>query len=201
MLAWVVSASAQPGSHNGQLQQVTTVSGTVAEWTYNDDFEYDGLYLYSDDTKSLVKFPPHLAQQVRSLGNQLTVSGEIRKNPKGVQELKMTSISGNGQTVNDQKPVPRTTPVQEPFVHGEGKISQVQINAKGDVHGYILADSIILRIPPHTAKQLSQLIRKGAETGYTGIEKALNPGHVRAFDYKIIHVQTISINGTQYMVR
>ena len=196
-----ISASAQPGRHNGQLPQATTISGTVAEWTYNDDFEYDGLYLNTGNAKVFVKFPPHLAQQARTLGNQLSVSGVLRNNPEGVQELKMNSISGNGQTMYDQKPVPHPTSAQEPFVNGEGTVKQMQINKKGDTVGYILTNDIILGLPPHTAKRLSQIIRTGTEIGYTGIEKALKPGHVRAFEYKIVRTQTISVNGTLYMVR
>ena len=203
LMVWFASASAQPGLHRRPLQQATTVSGIVSEWAYNDDFEYDGLYLKNGNAQVFVKFPPHLAQQVRALGNQLTVNGELKYNPEGVQELKMISIGGNNQTVTDQKPPPpHTMSLQEErLVQSEGRISQVQTNKKGDVHGYILHNNIILRIPPHTARQLSQMIRTGTVIGYTGIEKALKPGHVRAFDYKIIHIQTISVNGTQYMIR
>ena len=196
-----VSVSAQPEHHNGQLQQVITISGTVAEWTYNDDFEYDGLYLNTGNANILIKFPPHLAQQILALGNRLNVSGELRQNPEGLQELKMNSMSGNGQTIYDQKPVSKPASTQEPFVNGEGKVKQTQINKKGETVGYILENGVIIRIPPHIARQLSQIVQTGATMGYTGFQKSLNPGHVQAFDYKIIRVQTISVNGTQYMIR
>ena len=202
LMGLTISASAQPGRHKGgNLQQVTTISGTIAEWTYNDDFEYDGLYLNTGSASVFVKFPPHLAQQVRDLGKNLTVNGVFHFNREGVQELKMTSMSGNGQTVYDQKPMRNEVYVQEPFVNSEGKVKQLQINKKGDTVGYILENSILVRIPPRSAFQLSQMVQIGSVIGYTGVEKTLKSGHVRASDYKIIRCQTISVNGTQYMVR
>ena len=110
-------------------------------------------------------------------------------------------MSGNGQTMVDQKPVPNPMSAQEPFVNGEGKVKQMQINKKGDTVGYILENGIIIRIQPHIAKQLSQIVRAGVAIGYTGFEKSLKPGHVQAFNYKIVRAQTISVNGTQYMIR
>ena len=84
-----------PRRESQQLQQVTTITGTVAEWTYNVDFEYDGLNLNTGNGTVVVKFPPHLAEQARSLGNNLTVSGVFRQNRERVQELIMISMSGN----------------------------------------------------------------------------------------------------------
>lgn len=185
----------------GRIEQVTTVNGAVTEWTYNDDFEYDGLYLNTGSATLFVKFPPHLGQQVRALGKNLSVSGVLRYNPEGVQELKMVSMSGNGQTVYDQPPIPGAAPIQEQYVNGEGKVSQMQINKRGDVVGYILENGVILRIPPHIARQFPQIVQTGSVIGYTGFEKVLKTGHVRAYNYKIIRCQTISINGTQYLVR
>lgn len=201
MVVLVVSASAQPRHQKGgQLQQVTTISGTVVEWMYNDDFEYDGLSLNDGGTTVFVKFPPHLAQQARNLGNHLTVNGVFRYNPEGVQELKMVSMSGNGQTVYDQKS-PYKTFIEEPVVNGKGRINQVQITKNGDDKGYILDNGVVLRIPPRMARQLTQMIQTGAVIGYTGIEKVLKPGHVRASENVMVHGQTISIDGVQYLIR
>jgi len=196
---------AQPHTHKKhgkQLEQVTTVEGTVSEWTYNDDFTYDGLYLITkDNTSVFVKFPPHLGEQVRALGNTLSVNGVFRYNKEGRQELKMVSIHGNGQTVYDRKPAPNTNPPQENFINGSAKVEQSQINKKGEVCGYILNNGAILRIPPHIAVQLSQMVQAGSVIGYTGLVKELKQGHVQAKNYKIIRCQTISVNGTQYMVK
>ena len=113
----------------------------------------------------------------------------------------MTSMSGNGQVVYDQKPTPDYNYIQEPFINGSGRVAQIQINKRGDVVGYILDNNTILRIPPHIARQLSQIVQIGSVIGYSGIEKSLKAGHVRAFNYKIIRCQSISVNGTQYIVR
>ena len=196
----IIAVSAQPG-RRGQIKETTTINGAIDEWVYNDDFEYDGLYLRVENSKILVKFPPHLAQQARALGNRISVNGVLGYNREGIQELKMISMSGNGQVVYDQKPTPDYNYTQEPFINGSGRVAQIQINKRGDVVGYIIDNNIVLRIPPHIARQLSQLVQVGSVIEYSGIEKALKKGHVRAFNYKIIRCQTILINGTQYVVR
>lgn len=189
-----------PGG-NSQLNQVATYSGSVTEWTYNDDFVYDGLYLKTGETTLFVKFPPHLGQQIRSLENNISVNGVLRYTPEGRQELKMTSVSANGKTIYDQKPAPRTVPQQESFITGNAKVKQMQINKRGEACGYILDNGVVLRIPPHIALQLSQMVQVGSMIGYTGIEKELKDGQEQAQNYKIVRSQTISVNGTKYMVK
>jgi len=208
LMGLTVSASAQKkqargkGHQKGQLEQVTTLSGTITEWMYNDDFEYNSFQLNTGSATVLVKFPPHLAQQVKSLGSKLSVSGVLKHSRNGSQEMKMVSITGNGQTVHDQKPIRHTAPPQqEPFVSGEAKVSQMQISKSGAVSGYILDNGVVLRIPPRTAGQLAQMVQPGTTIGYTGMEKVLKQGHVRTKNYKIVRSQTISVNGTQYLVR
>lgn len=185
----------------GPLEQVATYSGRISEWTYNDDFVYDGLNLKTGETTLFVKFPPHLGKQIRSLGKSISVNGVVRYSPEGRQELKMVSISGNGKTVYDQKPAPRAIPHQESFVTGSAKVNQIQVNKRGEACGYMLDNQVILRIPPHIALQLSQMVQVGSSIGYTGIEKELKDGQVQAQNYKIVRSQTISVNGTQYMVK
>lgn len=188
-------------TEKGQLKQVATYSGIVTEWALNDDFVYDGLYLKTGETTLFVKFPPHLGQQIRSLGNNISVNGVLRYTPEGRQELKMVSVTANGQTIYDQKPAPRAVPQQESFITGNAKMKQIQINKRGEACGYILDNGVVLRIPPHIALQLSQMVQVGSTIGYTGIEKELKDGHVQAQNYKIVRSQTISVNGTQYIVK
>ncbi|HCO66955.1 MAG TPA: hypothetical protein DIT04_04240 [Dysgonomonas sp.] len=208
--ASVSTLMAQPKPHprhghgpggNSQLNQVATYSGSVTEWAFNDDFVYDGLYLKTGETTLFVKFPPHLGQQIRSLGNNISVNGVLRYTPEGRQELKMVSVTAKGQTVYDQKPSPRALPQQESFITGNAKVKQMQINKRGEACGYILDNGVVLRIPPHIALQLSQMVQVGSTIGYTGIEKELKDGQVQAQNYKIVRSQTISVNGTQYMVK
>ena len=97
--------------------------------------------------------------------------------------------------------IPNPKPTQDQFVNGKGKVNQLLLNKKGEVQGYILNNGVLLRIPPHIARQLSQMVQIDATIGYTGFEKSLKPGHVQAVGYKIVRSQTISVNGTQYMVR
>jgi hypothetical protein len=156
--------------------------------------------LKTENNTVFVKFPRHLAQSIKALGDSLSVSGFLRLNPQGVREIKMESISGKGQTVLDQKPVPVPAPLQGRIVNGKGKISDMQLNKRGDVCGYILDNGVVLRIPPHIAGQLSQTVRRDSEISYSGIEKTLKAGYVLAFDYTIIHCRNITVNGTQYII-
>jgi len=184
-----------------QFEQVATYSGSVTEWTYNDDFVYDGLYLKTSEMNLFVKFPAHLGQQIRSLGNTIIVKGTLRYSPEGQKEMKMISISAKQQTIYDEKPAPRTSKQQEVYVNGNAIINHIQMNKKGDICGYILDNGIILRIAPHLALQLSQIIQIGSKIGYTGIEKELKDGQIQAQKYKIVRCQTISANDTQYMMK
>lgn len=206
VLVSTLIAQPHPRHRNGpggkkQPEQISTFSGSITEWTYNDDFVYDGLYLKTGETVLFVKFPSHLGQQIRSLGSNISVNGVLKYAPEGIRELKIVSISGKGQTVYDQKPAPRNVPQQEVFITGNAKVYQMQRNKKGETSGYILDNGVVLRIPPHVVYQLSQMVQVGSAIGYTGIEKELKDGQVQAKDYKIVRCQTISVNGTQYMVR
>ena len=208
LVGLAVSASAQPGGNRerqttqpNQSRQLTTVVGTVAEWTYNDDFEFDGLLLNTGRENVIVKFRPHLAQQIKTLGNNLTVRGIFHTNRGGVEELRAESMSGNGQTVVAQSPNRNNARVRDPLVNGEGKVSQMQLCARNNIIGYILDNGIVLRLSIHSTQRLSQMVKVGTVIEYSGVEFTLRPGHVRAYDYKIVRCQTISIDGTQYMVR
>ncbi len=190
------------GPKDKGLEQLTTVSGTVVEWTYNDDFVYDGLNLLSENNRRyFVKFPPHLGEQMMSVGKVLTVNGVLKYNREGEEELKLMDATGNGKTIYDQKPQPRAIPVQETFVNDNSEIAEVQINKHGDACGYIMKNGTILKIPPHVARQLMEMVKPGDMIGYTGVLKRLKEGHVQSQDYQIVRCQTISVNGTQYVVK
>lgn len=52
-----------------------------------------------------------------------------------------------------------------------------------------------------TIEGVVQLVKAGSVIGYTGVEKTLKEGQVQVSNYKIVRCQTISVNGTQYMIK
>ena len=190
--------SAQPGKAKALSVEM---SGTITEWTHNDDFLYDGFYLQSGGESYFVKFPPHMAKAVYDCGKTVTVQGTQKRSSEGVGEIHIISVKGNGVTViHIPPPRPTKAPVEK-SISGQGVVTQLQLNKKGDVSGFFLDNGTILRVPPHIARQLTQLIHEKTVLEYTGIVKTLKEGEMSKGDYIIIRCQTITVNGTQYLTR
>ena len=190
--------SAQPGKAKALSVEM---SGTITEWTHNDDFLYDGFYLQSGGESYFIKFPPHMAKAVFDCGNTVAVEGTLKYSPEGVREIRMSSVRGNGLIVMHIPPKHSTMAPLAEIVSGTGTVLQLQLNKKGDVSGYFLDGGVILRVPPHIARQLTHLVQEKTVLEYTGIVKTLKEGEMSKGDYKIIRCQTITINGTQYLTR
>lgn len=193
-----------PRMHDGGLQQVTTVQGSVVKMAANDDFVYDGFYLLSGSDSILVKFPSHMGAQITAAvktGSTVSVNGVLHYPPFGGKEMRMVSVTANGQTIADVMPATAPTPVVESTVTGNGKITSLQTGREGRVKGFILDGKTILKVPPHIAEQLGAMAQTGAAIAYTGTKKASKTGEVSTGNYSIIHCQTITVNGQQYLVR
>jgi len=184
------------------LQQVTTFTGTVNEWINNDDYVYDGFYLQTTAGKLLVKFAPHMgAQIVKAIktGNTVSVNGTSSVNPEGIREIHMVTIMANGQTITDVPPAAPIAPEDAGAINGKGKITGLRLDKEGRVNGFVVDSKIILKTPPHIAAQLNALLTTGSDISFTGIKKQGNNGEAMADNYSIVHCQTITINGTQYL--
>jgi len=210
LMAISFACTAQPGPHpplppqQQGLQKVTAFTGKMGAWVNNDDYVYDGFYLQTDAGKLLVKFPAHLGSQLTAIqkaGSSITVNGVEAITPLGEKEIRMVSIAAGGQTINDTPTAPPATPPAEELISGSAKISELQKGKGGEVNGFVLDNKAILKVPPHLAMQLSQLAVAGTIINYSGIKKTARSGEVLAANYTIIHCQTISINGTQYLTR
>jgi len=170
----------------------------------NDDYIYDGFYLQTAQDSMLVKFPGHLGVQITSLvkaGSTVTVNGTLDYPPFGGKEIRMVSLTVNGQTVYDTPPATPATAPADNFVNGNGKVVGTQIDREGRMNGLLLDNSTVLRIPPGIAGQLTGLAKDGSRIGYSGMEKMPRAGEVVVGDMKIVHCNTISINGQQFLVR
>ena len=194
-----VAINAQPGKKRAKASALpVAISGTITEWTHNDDFLYDGFYLQSDGAY-FVKIPAHMARAVYDCGNTVTVEGTLKYSPEGVREIKMSSVRGNGSIAYNM-PAPRLRAMAlSEIVSGTGTATQLQLNKKGDVSGYFLDNGAILRVPPHVARQLTQLIQSNTVLEYTGIVKTLKEGEMSKGDNTIICCKSLIINGVQYL--
>ena len=213
LLALSLNTYAQPAPPSGprppapkqeELKQVSTITGQITDWVSNDDYVYDGFYIQTAGEKLLVKFPAHIGAGLTSAlkkGSSVTVNGVSAISPTGAKEVRMVSIVTGGKTFYDTPPAAPTTAPSPEFVTASGKIAQAQKNKRGDASGFILDNKTILRVPPHVAAQLSQTAVAGATVSYTGVKKSANNNEAKAENYTIIHCQTITINGTQYLTR
>lgn len=190
--------------HQEQLQQVVAYTGKAGNWATNDNYVYDGFYLQTAQDKLLVKFPPHLgAQLTKALekGSTVTVNGAAVTTPGGEKEIRMISIVAAGKTFYDTPPATQPLPPVESPVTGSGKVTALQKGREGEVKGFILDDKTILRVPPHIAMQLNQLISPGASVSFTGLKKAPHDGEVSSGNYSVVNCHTITVNGKQYVTR
>lgn len=187
-----------------ELQQVTTFEGKAIKMIANDDYMYDGFYMLNGSDTLQVKFPPHLGSEITALvksGTNVTGNGVLHNPPLGGKEIRMVSLTANGKTIIDVPPAITPTPPVEKFVQGDGKITSLQSDREGRVKGFIVDNKTILRIPPHVAMQLGSMAQTGVAIAFTGMHHAAKQGEVAAADYTIIHCNTITVNGRQYLVK
>lgn len=191
---------------HGGLTSLTTVSGTVGQWTGNDDAILDGFTLSSSSgTPTTVKFPPHLGQQVQKAiktGSSVSVTGFSETTPQGETRFRMNSLTAGKTTVFDAPPAPRTTAPETPTMTTvTGKISDYRLNRDGRVSGLVLDDKTVVSIPPHVAYQLTDLAKKGSAITVQGYPKILHDGQVQLEKVNILRASVLTINGQQYLVR
>lgn len=185
------------------LQTVSTYQGKVIRLVTNDDYIYEGFYILSNNDSLLVKFPPHLgAEVVTSMkqGAMVSVNGVYNVAPLGEKEIMMISINANGKTIVDAAPPTPGTMPAETYVSGNGSISLLQTNKEGEMTGVVVDGKAILRIPPHVARKLGNLLQNNAGISYTGMKKANNNGEASYGGYTIVRCKTITVNGQQYVI-
>lgn len=183
------------------LKEITTVSGTVSKMAVNEDFVYDGFYLATKGESILIKFPPHLGNQITTLakqGNNVSVKGVADVAPNGEKLFRLNSITANGKTIEDLPTTILPTPSQEISVSDSGTITNLQRNKEGDAVVGLFVGNTILKMPPHIYQQLGSSLVNGTKISFTGFKKVENAGEVAEKKYNIVHARTISVNGKDY---
>ncbi|WP_338871638.1 hypothetical protein WBJ53_25920 [Spirosoma sp. SC4-14] len=186
----------------GALTALTSVTGTVGQWTSNDDGILDGFTL--SDSPTTIKFPPHLGEQVQKAlkpGSAVSVTGYTEASPEG-SRFHMTSLMAGKTTVVSGPPVVSATPPAPPALVTEtGKITDYRFGRDGRVNGFVLDNKTIVRVPPHVAYQLTNLVTKGSTITVQGYSKNLRDGQVQLSKINSLNASVLTINGQQYLVR
>lgn len=144
--------------------QLPQSRGVVARYTLGPRGEVDGLIL-QDGTQ--VQLPPHLGSELvfaARPGEAVTVRG-LRA--IGVPLVAAVSVRNDatGAEVVDAGGGPRGGEVA---LDAMGQVQTVLRGRRGEVNGAILTDGTTLRVPPHAAAQMADLLRPGATLAVRG---------------------------------
>lgn len=139
------------------------LTGRLQQWLVNPNGEVDGLLL-AEGTQ--VAFPPHLSAQLLQLakpGDTLQVSG-WRSTTLPV--MRATGITAGGRSVLDTPPAPGALPApREPgalsAMNTSGRVSRILYSGRGDAHGVLLDNGMIVRFPPHVGTAVQPWLQRG----------------------------------------
>jgi hypothetical protein len=160
-------------------------SGIVDRLIQNPKGLLDGL-VFTDGT--LIHFPPHMTAGVSDAiepGDKIDVYG-VR--PRGADLLAAVSlITAKGKSLVDQGPDAKAeklakTPRAELYVEGTVRLSL--FGPKGELRGALLDDGSVLRVPPHEAEGVRDLLQSQAMVSALGdgVENAVG----RAIDVRML---------------
>jgi len=150
-------------------------NGTVDRFLLNPHGDADGLLL-TDGME--VHFPPHMSKQVVAAlksGDKVKIRG-IR--PRGAEMVAAVSLEAiDGKQIIDQGP-PKEGPDHKPGkkhatdahkpMDVEGVVKHVLHGPRGEKRGALLEDGRIVRIPPHAADLLHELLAPGKKLAVRG---------------------------------
>lgn len=190
---------------NKKIQEVFTFTGKITDWHYNEDFIYDGFYLLQKEQDTiLVRFDKTLGEKIRSIENDVTVRATIIKDSSGnTRFLNLVNIQGKGETVycNGTYNHIYMSTDSEDFRKGKGRIKEFRYGKDGEtITGFILDNNVALLIDSKMLRQIPESVEISKTIEYTGIATKHKKGQIKAKDYIVIHCQTITIDGKQYLV-
>lgn len=150
--------------------------GTLDRFLLNPKADIDGLLL-TDGTE--IHMPPHLSSQLLATltpGAKLTVHGV--KTQRGGVIVAVAIDPAQGERIADAGPGPKHDKPQKPPhtpekhckpIRHSGVIQRLLHGPKGDPHGVLLADGIVVRFPPHDAKSFKHLLAVDAPLSVRGV--------------------------------
>ncbi|MCL1528884.1 hypothetical protein A7D16_11255 [Xanthomonas nasturtii] len=156
------------------------VNGTVERFMLNPNGEVDGLWL-RDGTQ--VAFAPHLSSELQAAvrrGDAVAVQGYRLGSLPVLRASSIRSTRG-GREVVDRPPsaaLPPAPPAPAALtpLQAEGRIERLVYGPGGETNGALLSDGTVVRMPPHLALQLGDLLRTGAPLSVRGFGVATTAG-------------------------
>ncbi|WP_420152701.1 hypothetical protein [Siphonobacter sp.] len=189
----------QPG-----LVALTTLSGTVQDFTANDESVLDGFTFNTEGKKVAVQFPPHLGQAIQAAsksGRQVTITGSSELTPEGQSMFRLVSLTSGQTVVTDTPPAaPATPPTLTPTTF-KGKVLDYQLNKQGQVNGLRLSDQTLVRVPPHLAAQVIAVAPKESTVSVEGYVQPTGEGQVRLQKQQVIEASVLTVNGKSFLLR
>jgi hypothetical protein len=187
-----------------ELQKLSVLSGTLVKPIANDRAEYDAFLLKTSAGEVLVKFPPHMGEQLigkRQEGEDLKVTGFYRNNPDGAKEFQLVSAEINGRTVIDAPPPPprEMVPPQQRVLNAT--IQSLRYTPKKDINGFVLSSGENVTIPPHIGQQLAMELKVGEKVTVSGFAEPKSSGVVYSKTMNFFKAQTITVGGQAYLIR
>ncbi|CAM2159072.1 conserved protein of unknown function (plasmid) [Pararobbsia alpina] len=152
-------------------QSLPATRGVVAQIFANGAGELDGLILRNDQ---VVHFPPHLSDWVAKhvhVGDKVSIRG-LKTRQAG--SITAVSISGkDGKSIVDEGPhngTPGHKVLARPIgpTETQGTVRSPIYGAKGEVHGALLDNGVVLRVAPHAASSLADYLSQGASIFASG---------------------------------
>ncbi|GAB3995225.1 hypothetical protein GCM10028807_34830 [Spirosoma daeguense] len=183
---------------------LTTFSGTVQQFTANDESVLDGFTINTGSQTVAVRFPAHMGQAIQAAtkaGSKVTVTGSSDTTPEGITVFRLASLT-SGKTVLTETPpaAPATLPTPTP-TSVKGKVVDYQLDRQGQVNGLRLSDQTLVRVPPHVATQLVSVAPKESTISVEGYVHPIGEGQVRLSKQTIINATQITVNGQSFLVR
>ncbi|WCM93355.1 hypothetical protein M5C99_01055 [Acidovorax sp. NCPPB 2350] len=139
-----------------------TQSGRLQRWLLNPNGEADGLLL---DDGTQVAFPPHLSTSLTSWLRPGDAVDVVGWRISSTAAMRASTIRSQGRSVDDTPPVPGQFPPPPrdalSAMNTDGRIALVLFNDRGDAHGVLLDNGVIVRFPPHVGFAQAALLQPG----------------------------------------
>lgn len=159
-LGMVAVARSAPTTDPSQLPEI---KGVVERYSLAPRGEVDGLIL-TDGTE--IHLPPHLADELTTAvkpGSAVTVHG-LRTLRLPLVDAASVTDDASGKTVIDEGPsswpkLPQFDRRSE--LSAQGKVRMALHGPRGETNGVLLEDGTFLRLPPHEAVRIADMLAPG----------------------------------------
>ncbi|UHG94378.1 hypothetical protein [Spirosoma oryzicola] len=199
----IALAGPRPPQTSG-IVALTSLSGTVQQFTANDESVLNGFTLNTGSQTVAVEFPSHLGQAIQAAGktgSKVTVSGVSDTTPEGTTMFRLVSLTNGNTVVTDTPPAaPAVLPTPTP-TSVKGKVVEYQVDRQGQVNGLRLSDQTLVRVPPHVAGQLVSIAPKESTISVEGYVHPVGEGQVRLSKQTVVEATQITVNGKSFLVR